>query len=293
MAVLRALLLLVLFAACATVIAAYLVSEKPATQRAHTPAAVAQEQVAFAPMPSAAESGTIEPGGFAHVRRGGLSYANPAEFTYEVPQDVIDASQRHSASGRVWYSFHPDATGPAPVILLLHGSKRNGLSMIDMWRETAKAQGLVLIAPDARGDSWGADDLSPALLDQILDTAAQDQQIDRDRIYLFGHSSGAIYAAHLINRTQGPWKAAVLHGGFGTADHYRPANEAKPVRLYLGEEDALFSVDDAVETGKALARAGHSVTLQRIPGHTHWFYVIGPSVARDSWQWLRSLPPHG
>ena len=40
-----------------------------------------------------------------------------------------------------------------------------------------------------------------------------------------------------------------------------------------------------------MALAGHPVQLVLIPGHTHWFYEIGPQNAEDAWAWFAALTP--
>ena len=97
------------------------------------------------------------------------------------------------------------------------------------------------------------------------------------------------YAAFLVNRGIGPWRAAALHGGYGPPDQYRPTPEAPPLRLYLGERDHIFSVEGAQAAAAALAAAGHDTELHLIPDHTHWFYEIGPNLAADAWGWFNRL----
>jgi poly(3-hydroxybutyrate) depolymerase len=50
-----------------------------------------------------------------------------------------------------YYLFVPEkaAGGPAPLLLLLHGSGHNGKSLIDPWLPLAKSEGIILVAPDA------------------------------------------------------------------------------------------------------------------------------------------------
>ncbi|QBR36273.1 hypothetical protein ETW23_09085 [Leisingera sp. NJS201] len=159
--------------------------------------------------------------------------------------------------------------------------------MIDIWKETAQKHELILIAPNAKAKNWQPDDFSQTLLDQMLSQQALGRHTGP--VYLFGHSNGAIFASMLVNRFEGPWQAAALHGGFASEQVFIPAATPKPVRLYLGERDHIFSSEEAVKTGKAMARSGHSFSLQLIPRHTHWVYEIGPRIAEDSWAWFRSL----
>ena len=52
---------------------------------------------------------------------------------------------------RSYFLFIPEkaAAGPAPLLLLLHGSGHDGKSLIDPWLSLAKSEGIILVAPDA------------------------------------------------------------------------------------------------------------------------------------------------
>src|ERR1043166_7385447 len=57
-------------------------------------------------------------------------------------------------SGRdahTYYLFVPEKSdpGPAPLLLLLHGSGRNGMSLVEPWLPLAKSEGIVPLAPGA------------------------------------------------------------------------------------------------------------------------------------------------
>ena len=251
---------------------------------------VAQGQdMPFPLMPAPAAGQTGQSGSFAMVTRRSLRGPTPAQFQYSVPDGLSAVTTQHNTRGRRWHSLIRPGTLPAPVVILLHGAGRKGLSMIDMWQDVARQNGIVLIAPDSQAKSWDVSDLTQSVLEDMLTTVSATRPIDRNQIYLFGHSDGAIYAAYLINRRLGPWRAAALHAGFGPAEGYLPAQTAKPIRLYLGDRDHIFVMSKAEAAAKALARAGHAITIQRIPDHTHWFYAAGPKIARDAWQWFTSL----
>lgn len=123
---------------------------------------------------------------------------------------------RHGAFPRLWCDYIPDIQGPPPVVILLHGTGRDGLSQIEMWRETAAMPGMALLAPNSFGLSCDLTDPEPAFCAQIVETIAEAHDIDRDRIFLFGHSDGAAYAQSLLTVTQGPWRAAALHAGYAS-----------------------------------------------------------------------------
>ncbi|MFB9149805.1 hypothetical protein [Roseovarius ramblicola] len=239
--------------------------------------------------PRTAIAAQVVPGPLTERRRGLLTPAIPARYEYAPSAEIIRASARHRTAGLAWRSLLPPGEAPAPVVVLLHGAGRDGLSMLEMWQRVGRTRSVVLIAPEAAGQTWSAGDLDAGRIAAMLDDVAGRRAIDRGRVYLFGHSDGARLAALLLNRGIGPWRAAALHAGYGPAGHYLPNPEAAPLRLYLGARDHIFSVAGARASAAALAAAGHETELHLIPGHTHWFYEIGPALAADAWRWFEGV----
>ena len=220
-------------------------------------------------------------------RRDDLFVPHSGKFEYSVPEHTALEATIHWIGERRWYSYHPDTKhGPYPVIMLFHGAGRNGLSMIDMWRDTADQHGLFLIALDGKDQNWPAEAIFPSILHDILSQADEVSPIDREHIFLFGHSNGARYVQNLLNRAKGPWRAAAVHAGFAVADSAIIPENPKPLRLYLGTRDHICLTGSARSVAYVLAANGHSVELLPIPNHTHWFYDAGPKIAEDAWTWF-------
>jgi poly(3-hydroxybutyrate) depolymerase len=55
---------------------------------------------------------------------------------------------------RTYDTFVPDIPVPMPVMVLLHGSGRNGQIMADAWKDLAAREHFIVAAPDAM-DSAG------------------------------------------------------------------------------------------------------------------------------------------
>ncbi|MEM7091225.1 MAG: dienelactone hydrolase family protein [Pseudomonadota bacterium] len=232
--------------------------------------------------------GIAQPGQLDIVKRPDLLVPSPSEYSYSPSAEATQLASKRDANGRTWYSFVPAGDTAAPVVLLLHGAGRDGLSMIDMWKDVAKTHDMVLIAPNSMAQIWDKSELSATLVDKMLSDASKSRAIDGGNVFLFGHSNGATYAAYLLNRRVGPWRAAALHGGFGPSETYVPAADPKPIRIYLGTQDHIFGVTAARRSAVSLSKSGHRTDLHLIPGHSHWFYAIGPKIAQDSWEWLQT-----
>ncbi|WP_299418584.1 prolyl oligopeptidase family serine peptidase [uncultured Shimia sp.] len=189
-----------------------------------------------------------------------------------------------------WHYVGPQVARPVPLVVLFHGRDRTGLSMIEMWYETARNNGFAILAPTAPSGNWPYEEPSPYVLEKMIDQLHEKHQIDREKVFLFGHSAGAVYAQALLNKTKGPWRAAALHGGFLPASHQIVPQEAKPYRAYVGQHETGFELADIRATGEEMAKRGVANDLIVIPQHTHWFYDIGDQIAADSWAWFKSLP---
>lgn len=232
------------------------------------------------------QANPVRIGHLSEITRKDLFVPYVRGATYEVPDDLYSEVKRHKTDGRRWYSYEPRfGSGPYPVVILFHGAGRSGLSMIDMWREVADRKKLLLIAPEPQ-TRWMSGRERPETLHEILSVVKEEGLVNSDRIYIFGHSEGARYVEALINRVAGPWKAAAVHAGFSNPSKVISPADPKPIRYYLGTRDHIFLPNAAREAANGMAANGHDVELHMIPGHTHWFYDVGPKIAADAWNWL-------
>ncbi len=214
---------------------------------------------------------------------------------YEPPKGIADqhvlmhkgTSLFSREKERIWFGKKPGGFGPHPTLILLHGSGRTGEAMIDMWRETAQKKGIVLIAPNSSASkAWSLSEDGPAFLNAVLDQAQDHYRIDRDRVYLMGHSAGGQFAQKLAGQDHQLFKSITSHGAALEPSRMKRASTAVPVSLYVGHRDHLFSPQDMTASATTLAENGHDVTTYLIPNHTHWYYRIGPQIAPHMWEEL-------
>jgi predicted esterase len=186
------------------------------------------------------------------------------------------------------------AKGPGlpPLVLLLHGSGRDGRAMLDMWQGVA-GSGALLLAPDARDkQGWSVEDDGPEFLNAVLAQAAQVAPFDPQRVYVYGHSAGANMALYLGQCTDFPVRAVAIHAGAlaPCPAHSRPAHSRptrRPYLIQIGDRDATFPLADVRASAQGIAASGSPVVLEVIPGHSHWYYDAGPALAADAWAFFR------
>ena len=194
---------------------------------------------------------------------------------------------------RTYYVLIPEKlTAPAPLLLLLHGSGRNGLIMVDQWKDLAAKEGIVLLAPDARVPArWGDAD-GPPFLHAIIDAVRATQPIDGGRLYIFGHSGGAVMGLLISMMDSEYFAATAVHAGaFPPEARQFPslATRKIPIKIFVGDSDPFFPLSTVQETRDLLVAQGIPVELTVIPHHTHDYYSTAAQTNRQAWEFLRKF----
>src|SRR5262245_15292593 len=116
-----------------------------------------------------------------------------------------------------YYLFAPGqaAAGSAPLLLLLHGSGHDGKSLIDPWLGMAKSEGIVLVAPSASNpQAWRIPQEGPQYFNDLLEgVLAAHPEVDGRRMYVFGHSAGAVHGLDLGLLESEYFAAVAVHAG--------------------------------------------------------------------------------
>jgi poly(3-hydroxybutyrate) depolymerase len=193
---------------------------------------------------------------------------------------------------RSYHVFAPGGlTGPAPVILLLHGSGHSGRSLIDPWQGVARKEKIILVAPDAIDPAeWDCLKDSPDFLHAVLERVGSKISIDKRRVYLFGHSAGAMYALYLSIVESEYFAATAIHAGALMESDFRLIDSAQrktPISIWAGTNDSFFPLAMARATRDAFNSCRFSVQLHEMKGHDHDYYGVAGSVNKDAWQFLK------
>jgi predicted esterase len=196
-----------------------------------------------------------------------------------------------AANTRTFYTFVPKAEGPLPLVLLLHGSGRNGQVMVDAWAVLAAKEHFIVAAPDAYDPAfWQLKMDPPDFLHAVVDQVEAKHAVDRNRIYLFGHSAGAVYALLLAILDSHSFAAAAVHAGALQPDNYRLfayAGRRMPIAIWVGDQDLLFPVEQVTAAKKEFESNGFPIELEIIPHHDHNYYVISDEMNGKAWEFLK------
>lgn len=195
---------------------------------------------------------------------------------------------------RTYYLYVPEGiteANPAPLLVLLHGSGRNGLSQAEQWKTLAKKERLILAAPDSVDPAgWNMGPDGPDYIHDLVDIVAATHPVNTRRVYLFGHSAGAIHGLGLGLLESEYFAAVAVHAG-ALAPEMGPfverASRKIPFAIWVGTSDALFPLSVVRATRDVLAARGFPVTLSEVIGHTHNYYDRSVQINQEAWAFLQ------
>jgi len=196
-----------------------------------------------------------------------------------------------SGETRTVCAFIPEKAGPLPLVILLHGSGRNGEIMASLWKDLARREGFIVAAPNAHNAAtWDSTRDTPEFFPAIVDQIESRHAIDRRRIYLFGHSAGAAYALFLAVMDSDLFAATAIHAGALQTNPYALFAEVTrkmPIAIWVGDRDPLFPIATVIETKRIFDAHGYNVQLSVIPAHDHNYYAISDEINQKAWNFLQ------
>jgi poly(3-hydroxybutyrate) depolymerase len=227
-----------------------------------------------------------------------MAVASPAALCATGVQKVIFES---SGLRRAYYVFVPASVlpgKPAPLLVLLHGSGGTGTDMMRYWTQLAQVQGLILAAPNSKdGTYWRLKEDGPGFIRDAVESVAAAHPVDRQRVYLFGQSGGAVYALMLGMLESEYFAAVAVHAGSwrepANYDVLKVAQRKIPVAIFVGDSDPFFSVKSVRETEDAMRTAGHPVSVTVLPRHQHSLTPVAPQVTEAAWNFLSGTALNG
>ncbi|MDQ1637198.1 MAG: polyhydroxybutyrate depolymerase [Pyrinomonadaceae bacterium] len=195
---------------------------------------------------------------------------------------------------RTYFLYVPASaktSAPAPLLVLLHGSNRDGLSLVEKWKRLADAEGVILLGPNSADASvWSVPRDGPMALHELVEAIKSKYPINPRRVYLFGHSGGAGFALLMSLYESEYFAASAIHAGALDSRSLELTSLAKrktPIYIQVGTVDLLFPLPDVRRTRDALVAKGFPVQLTEIPGHDHWYYDLAPKINEAAWQFLK------
>jgi poly(3-hydroxybutyrate) depolymerase len=210
---------------------------------------------------------------------------------------VMNFTFQFAGKTRTVYSVIPQADGAMPLVILLHGSGRNGEIMASLWKDLAVREGFMVAAPTAYDPAtWTSANDSPEFFRELVEQVKSRHAVDESRIYLFGHSAGAAYALFLTVVDSDVFAATAIHAGALQTDPnglFEQAERKAPVAIWVGDRDPNFPVDQVMATKKIFEANGYTVQVSVILGHDHNYYAMSDEINGKAWRFLRNVRIEG
>jgi poly(3-hydroxybutyrate) depolymerase len=200
----------------------------------------------------------------------------------------------HHGTRRAYYLSAPKGLAPGekrPLVLAFHGSGGEGAKIVDNWAKLAQKERFFVVGLKSL-DRWNwtmpAD--GPDLVHEMTETLLRKLPIDSSRIYLFGHSAGAVFALRLGLLESQYFAAVAVHAGSfrSSADFatIRMARRKLPVLIISGDLDPIFPLASVKSTVAAMQAAGIPAESFIMNGD-HRYYALGDSVNVRAWEFLK------
>jgi phospholipase/carboxylesterase len=215
----------------------------------------------------------------------GILSARPCAKPTPISSGIHKLSLGAKRDGVVLVPDGRSASTERPLILSLHGAGAKAHDAMQPFRRLADKVGFVILAPDARGESWDALDAGWGPDVDFIDTALHwvfDRcAIDRRKIAIAGFSDGASYALSL-GLANGDLFSHVI--AFSPGFLRAPVRREKP-RIFVshGSADALFpAARCSRRIVSLLEQDSYEVRFEEFEGG----HNVPPEVAAHAVDWL-------
>jgi len=217
---------------------------------------------------------------------------SPAFAKDDITKELITSNGKT----RAYYLYVPSTIkteAPAPLIVMLHGSNRNGMSLVEKWKDYAKKEGFIIAGPDSTNSrGWGSPQDGPDFLHELVEELKSKYPINPRRVYLFGHSAGASYALHMSLMESEYFAATAIHAGGLVEQDMQLIPLAKrkiPISIQVGDRDQFVPLSVVRATRDALKQAGIPIDLIEIANHDHWYYDDAKTFNKTAWEFLKKF----
>ena len=185
-------------------------------------------------------------------------------------------------------SDYEKSTHPWPLILYLHGGSLRGDDISGMKKMglTGKVEAdpdfpFIVISPQCHpGEIWTDVEAFGAILDDVERT----HRVDRDRIYVTGHSMGGRGALYAAFKMPERFAAAIALAPISPIAAWAEKLTSVPLWLFQGPNDQFTPLQDVEELVHAIEAHGGHPQFTVLPGRDH--YILDVYDRPDLYKWL-------
>ena len=140
---------------------------------------------------------------------------------------------------------------------------------------------------------WAPPEDGPLFLHDIVEQVAAKHPIDGRRVYLFGHSAGAVFALEMAALESEYFASIAAYAGSLVPKYYNLFDYAKrkiPYLIVIGTQDRIFPLDEVRATRDALKSRGFPVEYFEMSGQTHNYLLNAKEINARAWDFLQRNP---
>lgn len=225
-----------------------------------------------------------------------LGCGGPSKAVSPAFPQVSGLAQRQVQFQKTVYPFYVfvpssfNGTHPLPAVFLIHGAGGNGPDLIQVWKNIAEQNGIILVGPTLPLGGTFETAVAPQLYPMIMDAVRSEWDVDTRRIYLFGVSAGGYTVFDVCMFDSQYFAAGGVFAAVITPDYdwiLQRATRKTPIAIYIGDRDKFFTVAQAQRTHDVLAANGFPVQLTIFPNLNHNYGAVADTVNADAWNFFR------
>jgi pimeloyl-ACP methyl ester carboxylesterase len=198
-------------------------------------------------------------------------------------------------NGEVARHVPEDCPDPSPLLILLHGNGRNGQFQIDIWRDLADKEKIILVAPTSLESpeyliQWRTPRDSQRVT-QLIRQESLRAGVDSKRVYLVGNSLGGVLTLRLALASPNQIAAAAVHSP--TFDLQELLNmrifstRRAPIGVWVGGENDCNHHWGTTDLPMCLEKHKAIFTVIVIPEHRHADYNTDKTLPPKMWDFLK------
>ncbi len=184
---------------------------------------------------------------------------------------------------------------PMPLLVAVHGAGGDGRGQIQAWLPVARANKIILLAPNIDNSPQAWDSLydHPEWIPDAIETLSQTYPVDKHRLYLWGYSAGGMFTFYFAFLESRYFAAAAVHGGVIENNKYQMADFAVrkiPLAYYLGTRDQWWTTKQSRASRDALLSRNFEVHYVELAGADHNFFARSNEITVDAWEFFKRHP---